>query len=29
MIRPFPLLLRIGVFVNLHVGLLLGVLALH
>jgi hypothetical protein len=29
MIRPFPLLLRIGVFVSLHVGLLLGVLALH
>ena len=29
MIRPFPLLLRIGVFVGLHVGLLLGVLALH
>ena len=29
MIRPLPLLLRIGVFVSLHVGLLLGVLALH
>jgi len=28
MIRPFPLLLRIGVFVGLHVGVLLGVLAL-
>ena len=28
MIRPLPLLLRIGVFVGLHVGVLLGVLAL-
>jgi hypothetical protein len=28
MIRPFSLLLRIGVFVALHVGVLLGVLAL-
>jgi hypothetical protein len=28
MIRPFSLLLRIGVFVGLHVGVLLGVLAL-
>ena len=28
MIRPFPLLLRIGVFVGLHIGVLLGVLAL-
>jgi hypothetical protein len=28
MIRPLSLLLRIGVFVGLHVGVLLGVLAL-
>lgn len=28
MIRPFSLLLRIGVFVGLHVGVLLGMLAL-
>jgi hypothetical protein len=28
MIMPFSLLLRIGVFVGLHVGVLLGVLAL-
>jgi hypothetical protein len=28
MIRPFSLLLRIGVFVGIHVGVLLGVLAL-
>lgn len=28
MIRPFSLLMRIGVFVGLHVGMLLGVLAL-
>jgi len=28
MIRPFSLLLRVGVFVGLHVGVLLGVLAL-
>jgi hypothetical protein len=28
MIRRFPLMLRIGVFVGLHIGLLLGVLAL-
>jgi hypothetical protein len=28
MIRPFSLLLRIGVFVALHLGVLLGVLAL-
>ena len=28
MIRPFSLLVRIGVFVGLHVGMLLGVLAL-
>jgi hypothetical protein len=28
MIRRFSLLLRIGVFVGLHVGVLLGVLAL-
>jgi hypothetical protein len=27
-IRPLSLLLRIGVFVGLHVGVLLGVLAL-
>jgi hypothetical protein len=29
MTGPFSLLLRIGVFVALHVGVLLGVLALH
>jgi hypothetical protein len=29
MIRPFSLLLRIGVFVGFHVGVLLGVLALQ
>ena len=28
MIRRFPLMLRIGVFVGLHIGVLLGVLAL-
>ena len=28
MIRPFSLLLRIGVFVGLHVGVLLAVLTL-
>jgi hypothetical protein len=28
MIRRFPLTLRIGVFVGLHIGVLLGVLAL-
>ena len=28
MMRPFSLVLRIGVFVGLHVGVLLGVLAL-
>jgi hypothetical protein len=28
MIRRFPLMLRIGVFVGLHFGVLLGVLAL-
>jgi hypothetical protein len=28
MIRPFSLLLRIGVFIGLHAGVLLGVLAL-
>jgi hypothetical protein len=28
MIRPFSVLLRIGVFVALHVAVLLGVLAL-
>jgi hypothetical protein len=28
MIRRFPLMLRIGVFVGLHIGMLLGVLAL-
>ena len=28
MIRPFSLLVRIGVFVGLHVGVLVGVLAL-
>ena len=28
MLRPFSLLVRIGVFVGLHVGMLLGVLAL-
>jgi len=28
MMRPFPLLLRIGVFVGIHVGVLLGALAL-
>jgi hypothetical protein len=28
MIKPFSFLLRIGVFVALHVGVLLGVLAL-
>jgi hypothetical protein len=28
MIRCFPLMLRIGVFVGLHIGVLLGVLAL-
>jgi hypothetical protein len=28
MVRPLSLLLRIGVFVGLHVGVLLGVLAL-
>jgi hypothetical protein len=28
MIGPFSLLLRIGVFVRLHVGVLLGVLTL-
>jgi hypothetical protein len=28
MIRPFSLLLRVGVFVGLHAGVLLGVLAL-
>jgi len=28
MMRRFPLMLRIGVFVGLHIGVLLGVLAL-
>jgi hypothetical protein len=28
MIRRFPLMLRIGVFVGLHIGVLLGALAL-
>jgi hypothetical protein len=28
MLKPFSVLLRIGVFVALHVGVLLGVLAL-
>ena len=28
MIRRFPLMLRIGVFVGLHIGVLVGVLAL-
>jgi hypothetical protein len=28
MIRPFSLLVRIGVFVGLHLGVLLGVLTL-
>jgi hypothetical protein len=28
MLRPFSLLMRIGVFVGLHIGVLLGVLAL-
>jgi hypothetical protein len=28
MIKRFPLMLRIGVFVGLHIGVLLGVLAL-
>jgi hypothetical protein len=28
MIRRFPLMLRIGVFVGLHIGVLLGVPAL-
>jgi hypothetical protein len=28
MIRRFPLMLRIGVFVGLHIGVLLGMLAL-
>ena len=28
MIRRYPLMLRIGVFVGLHIGVLLGVLAL-
>ena len=28
MIRRLPLMLRIGVFVGLHIGVLLGVLAL-
>jgi hypothetical protein len=28
MISRFPLMLRIGVFVGLHIGVLLGVLAL-
>jgi len=29
MTRRFPLLRRIGVFVSLHIGVLLGVLALQ
>jgi hypothetical protein len=28
MLRPFSLLMRIGVFVGLHIGVLLGLLAL-
>ena len=28
MIKRFPLMLRIGVFVGLHIGVLLGMLAL-